>query len=154
MQSPPAWEAMYLHGILHRIEGDIDNARAWYRDVKDGDVFKTVWSDDDDNDPNSNTGSAPSHALDRANSFLDKVESYKASLLSSSVQNRPAESTTSADTIRDMSLHELRRVLSFCETKFGTDPVTDVSDVWVSMADKHKDQAAQMITSGEGWREF
>lgn len=29
MQAPPAFEGMFLHGILHRVEGDYDNARAW-----------------------------------------------------------------------------------------------------------------------------
>lgn len=45
MQAAPAYEAMYLHGILHRIEGDLDNARAWYGDVQDSDVFRAVWSE-------------------------------------------------------------------------------------------------------------
>lgn len=35
MQAPPAVEGMLLHGILHRAEGDFDNARAWLRDVQD-----------------------------------------------------------------------------------------------------------------------
>ncbi|KAL9028400.1 MAG: hypothetical protein Q9196_003224, partial [Gyalolechia fulgens] len=43
MQSPPAYEGMFLHGILHRIEGDYDNARAWYDNIKDSDVFTSVW---------------------------------------------------------------------------------------------------------------
>ncbi|KAI4246445.1 MAG: hypothetical protein LQ352_006388, partial [Teloschistes flavicans] len=43
MQSPPAYEGMFLHGILHRIEGDYDNARAWYSNVADSDVFKFTW---------------------------------------------------------------------------------------------------------------
>lgn len=30
---PPKIESMLLHGILHRIEGDYENARLWYRDV-------------------------------------------------------------------------------------------------------------------------
>ena len=29
MQAEPAFEGMFLHGILHRVEGDYDNARAW-----------------------------------------------------------------------------------------------------------------------------
>jgi hypothetical protein len=45
MQAAPQFESMMLHGILHRIEGDYENARAWYRDVKDSDVFRTVWGD-------------------------------------------------------------------------------------------------------------
>jgi hypothetical protein len=29
MQAAPQYESMMLHGILHRIEGDHENARAW-----------------------------------------------------------------------------------------------------------------------------
>lgn len=43
MQAAPAYEGMLLHGILHRIEGDYDNARVWYRDVSRSDVFRHVW---------------------------------------------------------------------------------------------------------------
>ena len=34
---------MLLHAILHRIEGDYDNARAWYKNVTDSEVFTGVW---------------------------------------------------------------------------------------------------------------
>ncbi|KAI1617476.1 hypothetical protein EDD37DRAFT_222418 [Exophiala viscosa] len=154
MQAQPAWEAMYLHGILHRIEGDMDNTRAWYGDVKDSEVFQTVWRDDnDDSKSDADTNPDETPALDRARSFLDKVESYKDSLLSKARASKSSPSVD-VDTIASTSLSELRRFLSFCESKFGTDPVTDASSVWISMGDKHKDQAAQMITGGEGWREF
>ena len=33
MQAPPAVEGMLLHAMLHRVEGDYDNARAWLGDV-------------------------------------------------------------------------------------------------------------------------
>lgn len=34
---------MFIHGVLHRIEGDYDNASAWYGDVAESDVFHAVW---------------------------------------------------------------------------------------------------------------
>merc|ERR1711939_7053 len=211
MQAKPAWEAMYLHGILHRLEGDLDNARAWYRDVKNAEVFQAVWGErDGDTDRNngvdghgsSSFSSCSSHAdgnnqaFNKASSFLDQVESYKSTLLSpppsysskgtgtgASRDSGPSNSKSSPTTytqhskststststtsgsgsgtgstlpaeIRDTSLAELSRFLQFCERKFGTDPVTDASSFWTSMADKHKDQAALMITGGEGWRVF
>ena len=43
MQTPPAYEGVLLHAILHRIEGDYDNARAWYKNVADSEVFTGVW---------------------------------------------------------------------------------------------------------------
>ncbi|KAI9689456.1 MAG: hypothetical protein M1822_010107 [Bathelium mastoideum] len=37
MQAPPAVEGMLLHAMLHRLEGDWNNARAWLTDVgRDG----------------------------------------------------------------------------------------------------------------------
>ncbi|PNS13876.1 hypothetical protein CAC42_1367 [Sphaceloma murrayae] len=33
MQAAPQWEGMYIHGLLHRVEGDYNNCRAWYADV-------------------------------------------------------------------------------------------------------------------------
>ncbi|KAK5410595.1 hypothetical protein LTR90_008178 [Exophiala xenobiotica] len=197
MQAPPAWEAMYAHGILHRLEGDIDNARAWYGDVKDAQVFQAVWGGgegdtlsgdadgdgDGDRDNSTSSSSSSSHAdanggtnnnqaFNKACKFLDQVEIYKSSILSSSSSSSsfsssskatsgPAPSSTSpapapapAEMIRTTSLAELNHFLKFCERKFTTAPLLDASSVWTSMADKHKDQAAQMITGGEGWREF
>jgi hypothetical protein len=42
MQSLPAYEGMFLHGILHRIEGDYDNASIWYTDVKESEIYRKV----------------------------------------------------------------------------------------------------------------
>ena len=59
MQAAPQYESMMLHGILHRIEGDYDNARAWYRDVKDSEVFLAVWGED---------------GLDKVKDFVRRIE--------------------------------------------------------------------------------
>ncbi|KAJ9626621.1 hypothetical protein H2204_010009 [Knufia peltigerae] len=170
MQAKPAWEAMYLHGILHRIEGDIENARAWYEDVKDEEVFEFVWrrrttededelGDVDDEDETSNDYSTSPYESSRT--FLSQVESYKNSILSSSVSTTNTTTTNNVDnidSIKDIitqkSLGEFQRFMTFCEGKFGTSPVSDASSIWVSMSDKNKEQAANMITGGEGWREF
>lgn len=47
MQSPPCWEEMYIHGLLHRIEGDYDNCRAWYADVCTCDSFTSFFTTSD-----------------------------------------------------------------------------------------------------------
>ncbi|KAJ9612172.1 hypothetical protein H2200_003769 [Cladophialophora chaetospira] len=163
MQAAPASEAMYLHGLLHRIEGDLDNCRAWYGDVKDTEAFRWVWGGMDaegaesaDGQSESPTASADeSHS--RALAFLDKVEAYKNSLLSSKRSLKDGASKTSIpseDELGEISLREIRRMLSFCDKKFGTTSVADASKIWVSMNEKHADKAAEMITGGEGWREF
>lgn len=33
MEAAPAFEAMFLHAILHRVEGDYANTKAWYTSV-------------------------------------------------------------------------------------------------------------------------
>ncbi|KIW17288.1 hypothetical protein PV08_04479 [Exophiala spinifera] len=155
MQSAPAWEAMYLHGILHRVEGDLENARAWYGDVKSTDVFKFVWDDEeeqgDDRREDSNSSPNEDAGYGGALRFLSQVETYK-------LKRCPASHTTTATGLEgDMtqkSQRELERFMTFCEVKFGTSPISDASSVWVSMAGKNKEQAANMVTGGEGWREF
>lgn len=177
MQAAPATEAMYIHGILHRIEGDLDNTRAWYGDVKSSEVFQAVWTGMDSEDggrPPSVTARAsdqepqaldghtrnnsdqsietsgqttPSaEAFDSAMSFVDQVESYKVNSLSSA--SRPKQDSAKSvvpeeETLAEVSLRELRRVLSFCAGKFGTESVADASNVWVAMNEKHADKAAE-----------
>ncbi|EXJ62849.1 hypothetical protein A1O7_03290 [Cladophialophora yegresii CBS 114405] len=158
MQAAPAWEAMYLHGLLHRIEGDLNNARAWYGDVKESEVFRSVWSGTESGgDDASNQTTSPEAAFQTAKSFLDRVEAYKNSLLSTKSSSGATSSEKyfpGEDELAEVSLWEIRRLLSFCEEKFDTNPVMDASNVWVSMNEKHADKAVQMITGGEGWREF
>lgn len=164
MQADPAWEAMFLHGILHRIEGDLDNTRAWYKDVIHSDVFEHVWGQDDypgrkvQDDGSATRGldkedskredrdeRETSLALTRSLSFLDELEQAKATVRS----GRPPP-----DHLLEASSTEFERVLAFCEAKFGTNTVADASGVWVSMAEKHAEIAEKMVTGGEGWREF
>lgn len=165
MQAAPASEAMYLHGLLHRIEGDLDNTRAWYGDVKDAEAFRWVWggmgpegaASSVEEGQNERSMASADEAFGSAMAFLDQVELYKNSLLSSragskNVSGKPQ--ALSEQELVDISIREIRRVLSFCERKFGTSPVVDASKVWVSMNEKHADKAAEMITGGEGWREF
>lgn len=164
MQADPAWEAMFLHGILHRIEGDLDNTRAWYKDVVHSDVFKHVWGQDDypgrkvQNDGSATRGPDKEHskredrdereislALQRSLTFLDELEQAKATVRS----GRPPP-----DHLLEASSAEFERVLAFCEGKFETNIVAEASGVWVSMAEKHAESAEKMMTGGEGWREF
>ncbi|RVX69448.1 hypothetical protein B0A52_06511 [Exophiala mesophila] len=164
MQADPAWEAMFLHGVLHRIEGDLDNTRAWYKDVGHTEVFEYVWGQDDfpgrnvENDGSGTHGlvseqskredeeeSKTSLALKRSSTFLDELD--KAKVIVRSGRSPP-------DHLLEASLTEFGRVLAFCQGKFGTNTLDDASGVWVSMAEKHAETAEKMITGGEGWREF
>jgi hypothetical protein len=139
-QSEPAWEMMYLHGILHRIEGDIDNAQCWYGDVKDSEVLKHVWAASDTS----------------WEQFLDRVE-YQKDVMAGAKEQKKAGSANSdierAD-LQKISLWELKQVLAFCEDRFGIGEVTDASNTWVQPEGQIADKSNAMIVGGEGWREF
>ncbi|KEF61737.1 uncharacterized protein A1O9_03307 [Exophiala aquamarina CBS 119918] len=168
MQAPPAYEAMFLHGVLHRVEGDLENAAAWYVDVQDTEVFRVVWGvsgeNGGDGDGAEDDGGAQGYpgpresvasksgsknpsrtAADHTLLFLDSLVEAKASVRSG--QAAPQY-------LVQASLGEFSRLWDFCETKFGTEPVLEASDIWVSMAEKNASIAEKMITGGEGWREF
>ncbi|ETN39426.1 uncharacterized protein HMPREF1541_05649 [Cyphellophora europaea CBS 101466] len=143
-QSAPAWECMYLHGILHRIEGDIQNARCWYGDVKDSEALTSVWS----------------AAETSWEDFLNRVEISRDSVASRKGSKTQVAASEGVDwekeeeELKNMSSWELRKVLEHLEEKFGTKEVVDSSDMWVQPGGKHADKANAMIVGGEGWREF
>jgi len=101
MQAPPALEGMFLHGILHRVEGDYDNARAWYGNVKDSDVFRDVWSGEEE-----------------ARKFIGCVEGLR----------KRGEGNREA--LGKESLREIRGVVEWCRRKFGEGEVRDAREAW------------------------
>jgi len=130
MQAAPQYESMMLHGILHRIEGDYENARAWYRDVKDSEVFRAVWGD---------------NGLDKAMDFVRRIEILK--------KETKHEDISEVHQLEDGSKRELKTVLEFCERKFGLGKVEDASAIWVQ-DEKSSAKGADMVVGGEGWRQF
>lgn len=114
MQAAPRYESMMLHGILHRIEGDYENTRAWYRDVKDSEVFKLAWA-----------------TLDEAMDFVRKVEILR------------KERTGDLEELQGISKREITAVFEYCEKQFGTCAIGDASDIW-TQDEKSSDQGNQM----------
>lgn len=126
MQAAPAFESMYLHGILHRIEGDYDNARAWYSNVKDSEVFQAAWPAGEE----------------AARGFIDRVEKLR--------KKREGD----LGELERESRREIESVVGFCRRKFGEGEVRDASAIWVQPSKEHNDMASAMIIGGEGWRQF
>ncbi|KAL8778781.1 MAG: hypothetical protein Q9213_007245 [Squamulea squamosa] len=126
MQSPPAYEGMFLHGILHRVEGDYDNARAWYDNVSESDIFKHTWSEGKDD------------ALD----FIGRVENLK--------KNRKG----SKENLEKESLEEIKKVIEWCKQKFGEQSMEDASAAWVKPDEENRKMAEDMVSGGEGFRKF
>lgn len=130
MQAPPRYESMMLHGILHRIEGDYENTRAWYRNVKESEVFGLAWGQ---------------HGLDRAMGFVRRVEILRKETKTKDLQE--------VKELQDESRREIGVVIEYCENEFGTEKVEDASGIWVQ-DEKSAAQGSDMVIGGEGWRQF
>jgi hypothetical protein len=130
MQVVPQYESMMLHGILHRIEGDYENTREWYRDVKDSEVFRAVWGE---------------NGLDKAMDFMGRIEVLR--------KRTKQEDISEVQQLEDGSKPEIKAVLEFCEEKFRTQRVDDASAIWVQ-DEKSSAKGRNMVVGGEGWRQF
>ena len=126
MQSAPAYEGMYLHGILHRVEGDYDNARAWYGDVESSEVYESVWR----------------QRKDDGKAFVDKVQAF--------VKKGEGDE----EELARESRREIEGVVEFCRRKFGEGKVEDASEAWVKNSEKIKGIAEKQLVGGEGFRKF
>lgn len=126
MQNAPAWEGMFIHGLLHRVEGDYRNAEAWYASVAESDVFARVWPE----------------GLADAKGFVQRVEAL-----------RKQKSGSESD-LKLESRREIEAVVHWCEEKFGTGRCEDATTVWVEPSEEHRRIASKMLVGGEGWRQF
>ena len=133
MQNKPAWEGMYIHGLLHRVEGDYENTKIWYRQVSESGCFQHVWGGEDG-------------ALDTANQFLDDIKTLR-------------DETPSDEDLRgrlnEQSKQEIDKLVEWCQQCFGTGVVKDAAtEAWVESSREQREIAAKMIVGGEGWRQF
>ena len=117
---------MFLHGILHRIEGDYDNARAWYDNVSASDVFKKTWPG----------------GKDEALGFIARVEGLKKG------------GDGDAEELGKRSLEEIKEVVEWCKGKFGEQRMQDASEAWVKPDEANRQMAEKMVSGGEGFRKF
>ena len=116
---------MFLHGILHRIEGDYDNARAWYSNIAESEVFRTVWDGED-----------------QARKFIGRVEA----LVKDGEGNRGE--------LGKESLREIKDVVEFCKKKFGEEEVRDATGAWVKPGEEYRKMGEEMVSGGKGYRQF
>ena len=116
---------MFLHGILHRIEGDYDNARAWYSNVADSEVFTKVWDGEE-----------------AAREFIGQVEAL--------VKKREGNKQE----LEKESLREIKAVVEYCREKFGEEEVKDATGAWVRPGEDHRKMGEEMVSGGKGYRQF
>ncbi|KAB8301184.1 hypothetical protein EYC80_003078 [Monilinia laxa] len=147
MQSAPAFEGMYLHGILHRIEGDYDNARAWYSDVKESEIYSKLWGKGGQTwkewqEEHKNGGGRES--LDNGQKFLDAIQKFK------ETQGREGGKAS----LVEQSRGEIDGIVEWCVSKFGTARVMDASSAWVRPSEEIKKMGEDQVSGDSGRRKF
>lgn len=164
MQSAPKFEGMFLHGILHRIEGDLNNARCWYSDVNGSEVFTKVWGegktfkefrDSVDAGDSAEKWQESSYGvrgenegiLDEGQRFLNRVQAF---------QKMKAKDRTDEEKRRleEESMREINGVIEWCKEKFGVEKWQDASSAWVENDDEIKGISQEMLSGDKGRRKF
>ncbi|KAH3915007.1 hypothetical protein HBI56_016750 [Parastagonospora nodorum] len=156
MQAPPAVEGMLLHGILHRAEGDFNNARAWFGDVRDAcDGFKPKKRDEGEKleddvfektkSPKQSNETLFSYVYEDegdANALIDDVEAFR------------KQKKGDKEGLEERGRRELEKVLEWCKGKFGEEPWKDATKAWVKNSEEISKISGDMVSGGKGHREF
>ncbi|KAM3078085.1 hypothetical protein ACMFMG_002613 [Clarireedia jacksonii] len=141
----PAFEGMYLHGILHRIEGDYNNARAWYSDVKESEIYAKTWGVEGHTWKSwKEVGGDDRHLLDEGQKFLDAVQRFK--------ETRGREGDKAA--LEEESRRELEGITHWCVQRFGTHKMEDASSAWVKPSDEIRQIGEDQVNGDSGRRKF
>lgn len=144
MQAAPQFEGMLLHGILHRCEGDFDNARAWYRNVGEeagAEVYREVYGEGKGKEEGGGEGEGEG-GKDRGQMLIDKVEGWR------------KRGEGDQEEVERECREEMERLAKWCVGKFGEKEWRDVSGEWCQPGGEHKEVKDRMIIGGEGWRQF
>jgi hypothetical protein len=158
MQAPPAVEGMLLHGILHRAEGDFNNARAWISDVGDAcEGYQPKHKEDGqklDADVAKQVGSnsAISSSLikfvygdEEPKSLIDAVEKFR---------SRKKSEKDEEEGIEKRIRGEAEKVLEWCKNKFGDGMWEDATKAWVKNSEEISKISGDMVSGGKGHRKF
>ena len=136
MQNEPANEGMYIHGLLHRVEGDYENTKLWNKSVRESDCFKHIWGEGEE-------------GIGAAAEFLDNAKALRDNL---------GDQKISAAELESASRREFEQLTQWCKQKFGMAIVKDASleGAWAATDPDSEERAAaqRMVVGGEGWRQF
>lgn len=170
MQAAPAVEGMLLHGILHRAEGDFDNARAWISDVQDacegyvpkkkaagekleGNVLDLVRGKEGKDDvidfvyrPDEE-GKVKGQSKDKAQKLVDDVQAWRRRKWNERKDEDGKE-------IEDRIRREAERLLEWCKSKFGGGEWKDATKAWVKNSEEINKMSGDMVSGGKGYRDF
>ncbi|EUC43896.1 hypothetical protein COCMIDRAFT_99721 [Bipolaris oryzae ATCC 44560] len=160
MQAPPAVEGMLLHGILHRAEGDFNNARAWLSDVSDAcegyqpkhkdegqkldpEVAKQVGG----NEQISGSLVEFVYGTEDAGSLVDAVEAFRR-------QKQGQRGEEEEREIEGRIRGEAEKVMEWCRRKYGSGVWKDATRAWVKNSEEISEISGSMVSGGKGYREF
>ncbi|GJE96646.1 hypothetical protein PsYK624_128460 [Phanerochaete sordida] len=163
----------HLHGILHRVEGDYDNARVWYgeaggtgdraneKTVRDGEgAFVAFWGGVAghlgvvESVGEVDEGSRARVARDAALAFLDRVQRLK------EISKGPAQDagagTEERAILERISSAELDAVVEWAAGEYGWDTWHggDGSAAYTESTEEQKEEMRQQQYGGEGFRQF
>lgn len=167
----------HLHGVLHRIEGDFDNARVWYAeaggtgdranaetDRAGEDAFVRFWagmaglvggSPADPEDARGDAdGGARRAARDVAFAFLARVQRLKTR--SKGCVHDAGAGTEERAVLERVSAAELDAVVAWAAETYGwgTWHGGDGSDAYTGSTEEQKEEMRQQQNGGEGFRQF
>ncbi|EON61786.1 hypothetical protein W97_01003 [Coniosporium apollinis CBS 100218] len=178
MQAAPAFEGMLLHAMLHRIEGDYDNARAWYADCagaaavewcwgeegERGDVPPAVKKEGDGKGSGGGKGDDEWDGMASNADELEEIETTKGPRRGGAALRRALEFVDAVQKLKrdgegdkreleEVSGREIRGMLDWCVRRFGTEEVLDASGAW-RQSEAHREMQVDMTTGGKGFRKF
>lgn len=157
-QTAPQFESMYAHGILHRIEGDYDNARAWYSNVCETEAFTLFWGMEMDGATGGDEGLKANKKDDgvwydsrdqkvpgqvAARRYLNEIEAVV-----------KEKDKSKIDALTEQSKRELDSLIEHGLNKYGRTAWKDVSTEWVQPGGELKSKAKDMVTGDSGHRNF
>jgi hypothetical protein len=154
MQAPPAVEGMLLHGILHRAEGDMPNARAWVGDV--GDACEGYQPKKKGEGEKLDEGVAKQvgggkrtlvefvYGGEDPTALVDAVEVFRGKKAGAGEEER----------LEKRIREEAERILEWCKGKFGAGEWKDATKAWVKNSEEISKISGDMISGGKGFRKF
>lgn len=164
--SVPKAEGLALHALLHRIELDTENARAWYRDLAAvAPALKlAIWPGTAVRSGDAGTeGALPTADVE---AFLDRVDAVRGAHANLPPQGSAGARMHIKGDVREVDVaaelvdleresgREIRALLGWLEARYGTAAWADVSGEWASHGEKIGAMAQKQVVGGEGWRSF
>ncbi|KAK1912273.1 hypothetical protein P3342_009874 [Pyrenophora teres f. teres] len=160
MQAPPAVEGMLLHGILHRAEGDFNNAKAWISDVSDAcEGYQPKKKEEGlrlDAEIAKQVGNH-SHVSSSLVIFVYGDEGPLALINAVEALRGRKQSERKEDEMKMVEKkirEEAEKVLGWCTSKFGEGAWKDATKAWVKNSEEINKISGDMVSGEKGYRKF